>query len=375
MNVIIILVMFLFGKISLVYAQQLPDVPVSGDVKAEQSLISHENNAHNNNNNINAPSVSFNKDSIKYSTKEFTLWNGNIEVDKTTTTNSTNKVATESVEQKVPVKEVKLTDNNTNTQINIKKDLSEAKRLALDSLKQVSSASNKESSTDTKTQTKKDSEDFLKQEIDVILKADTSIPYDIIPIYYDDKSLSDEQRKQLKNKVKSIIVNSEKSNVVNKLLMVNYKVGKQYDIRLISANKQDNRHIPEPIDISLYEDMAFESVINGDLNSIRALIDNKYISIDIKNKYGTTLLIHATSIGQLDLVRLLLAKGADVNGVNSEGSTALHIAIVKGYYDIAKALVVMGASTSISNYFGSTPLDYAIKKGDSSLINLLILNI
>ncbi|AIL65921.1 Ankyrin repeat protein [Rickettsiales bacterium Ac37b] len=389
---VIILAIFLYSDIGLM-AQQLSNTPAI--TNQENTLSSNEQNINNISASPSSPSLngsnskvlkSSSQDSpIKYNTTDFTPWNNNINIgslvnDHNTNTEKSAADSSKKVEQKTPDEKVvdqKTSDKKTNTsdntqsnQTKVQNSLPEIKETAPKVFKQTNPSVKKIVSED-KTKIRKDSEEFLKQEISSVLADDTNIPYDIAPIYYDDQSLTDEQRKQLKNKVKHIVTNSENANFINKLLKINYKVAKSYDASLISANNKDNRHLSEPIQSDSYKDMAFESIVRGDLNGIRALINNNYISINTKNKHGETLLIYSTLMEQVDVVRLLLAKGANVNDIDAEGSTALHIAVVKGYYDIANALIVMGANPSIRNYIGNTPLDYAIKKGDTSLIQLL----
>jgi ankyrin repeat protein len=48
-------------------------------------------------------------------------------------------------------------------------------------------------------------------------------------------------------------------------------------------------------------------------------------------------------MGRLDVVELLLARGADANTPNKAGMTALHAAVVNGFDQVAAVLRAHGA--------------------------------
>ena len=62
-------------------------------------------------------------------------------------------------------------------------------------------------------------------------------------------------------------------------------------------------------------------------------------------------------MGYLDVVTTLIAKGADVNKVNTNGSTPLYRAAVKGHKVIVSKLLEHGADKSIRGFQNKTPLE------------------
>lgn len=91
---------------------------------------------------------------------------------------------------------------------------------------------------------------------------------------------------------------------------------------------------------------------------------------------GNTLLHYAANRGYLDIVTLLLKKGADINARNNDGRTPLHEAMSYRRYEVARFLVVKGANTSLKNKDGETPLIAVVymddKKRAVDLVNFFI---
>ncbi len=112
----------------------------------------------------------------------------------------------------------------------------------------------------------------------------------------------------------------------------------------------------------------YEAVKYNDMDAIRLFLKNPKINIYTK----PSALTRATFNGNLEVVQLLLSKGARVNNVNHSGETALHIASRKKYKDIVRALLGAGAEVNIQDKRGSTPLMKAALKGDVEIVNTLI---
>jgi len=85
-----------------------------------------------------------------------------------------------------------------------------------------------------------------------------------------------------------------------------------------------------------------------------------------------TPLMYATFGGFPDLVKLLLDAGAQVNRTREgTGETALMLAAVQGKSDILKTLLAQGADPTIKNSRGHTAQDLAKKKGHNEATKLL----
>jgi len=71
---------------------------------------------------------------------------------------------------------------------------------------------------------------------------------------------------------------------------------------------------------------------------------------------GSTPLIVAATYGQIEAVRLLIEKGADINTKNNNGSTALHAAAFLAHPEIVKLLLDKGADVNARNNRGETAI-------------------
>jgi len=89
-----------------------------------------------------------------------------------------------------------------------------------------------------------------------------------------------------------------------------------------------------------------------------------------KEKKGEKL-IEASYAGRLDIVKLLIEAGADINIKNNYGVTSLMLASEGGYKEIVKLLIEASADINAKNIFGDTALMYAYENNHKEIIDLL----
>ncbi|GFR27575.1 ankyrin-3 [Trichonephila clavata] len=99
---------------------------------------------------------------------------------------------------------------------------------------------------------------------------------------------------------------------------------------------------------------------------------NILIYVDEKNLSGYTALHSAVMKGHLDIVKILLEKGADVKLTFDHSSHPLHLAAVSGNVDIVKCLLQHGAAVNCVNNFGETPLHKAAAFNACEVIDFLL---
>src|SRR5436305_502286 len=73
----------------------------------------------------------------------------------------------------------------------------------------------------------------------------------------------------------------------------------------------------------------------------------------------------------INMIKLLLNNGADVNGLDNKGRTYLHSVACSGEIEIAKLLLRYGANIHARDKDGKTPLDMGISYGQIHMIEFL----
>jgi hypothetical protein len=124
--------------------------------------------------------------------------------------------------------------------------------------------------------------------------------------------------------------------------------------------------------IPVTEQGLFSCTAKGDCGAVRNFMTIGY-SPKLKNDRGVSLLSVAVRNGYIDLVKVLLMYGADINAVSGDnGNSALIDAISKGYTDIAALLIKKGADLNIQSKNGQTALILAIGQHQKEISEQLI---
>jgi ankyrin repeat protein len=102
---------------------------------------------------------------------------------------------------------------------------------------------------------------------------------------------------------------------------------------------------------------AFRSDRAVDL--VRVLLD---AGADVNGKDPwTTPIYPAISFGRTEAVRMMIERGADLNVRDNYGNTPLHVAVLNGYQAVVDMLVAAKADVNAQNQIGYSPLDIASK--------------
>ena len=111
----------------------------------------------------------------------------------------------------------------------------------------------------------------------------------------------------------------------------------------------------------------------GRCEVVGLLLDRK-ANVEHRAKTGLTPLMEAASGGYVEVGRVLLDKGADVNAppVPSSRDTALTIAADKGHYRFVELLLSRGAAVDVKNKKGNSPLWLACNGGHLDVVQLLV---
>ena len=90
------------------------------------------------------------------------------------------------------------------------------------------------------------------------------------------------------------------------------------------------------------------------------------------DRFGATPLHSAVMNGHIEIARLLLQNGADVNAKDNDGYTPLHWAAFQGHIDILHLLVENGADLEAQENDGWRTLHFAADRGHLPFIQELI---
>lgn len=118
-------------------------------------------------------------------------------------------------------------------------------------------------------------------------------------------------------------------------------------------------------------DPILTAIDNGDIEKIRQIPD---VNVEIEDgKVKTTPLIYASYVGNLEIIKLLLDRGADINKANEVGQTPLITASARDNIEIIKLLLDNRANINITDIGGSSVLLYFVSYGkDLRIFDLLL---
>eukprot|EP00892_Ulva_mutabilis_P004253 jgi/Ulvmu1/219/UM001_0223.1 len=83
-------------------------------------------------------------------------------------------------------------------------------------------------------------------------------------------------------------------------------------------------------------------------------------------------LTYAASVGHVDTVSHLLARGLPIDAGDYDGRTTLHLAVAEGRLEIVRILLDKGAQVDVTDRWGNTPLMEALKLQRMQIAELLV---
>lgn len=111
------------------------------------------------------------------------------------------------------------------------------------------------------------------------------------------------------------------------------------------------------------------------LGDVEGFQDEKELApsfdINIKDHKGYSSLMYAAYYNHIDLVKWLIANGADVESPDRGGNTILMGVAFKGHIEVAQLLIKAGADVNVTNLIGMNALQYAQMFGRHDMAVLL----
>lgn len=111
------------------------------------------------------------------------------------------------------------------------------------------------------------------------------------------------------------------------------------------------------------------AVREGAFKALAALLQWKQIDVEARNAADESPLMLAALAGQIDVVKRLIARDADIN---KPGWTPLHYAATRGHVEIMNLLLDRNAYIDAASPNGTTPLMMAAHYGTPSAVKLLL---
>lgn len=114
------------------------------------------------------------------------------------------------------------------------------------------------------------------------------------------------------------------------------------------------------------------AAIKGDADRVASLLRrNPSLASDLTYK-GFTPLHWASLNGHANVVKLLLASGAQADARSRQGDTPLQLAARKGHTEVAEMLLDAAADIDLANDEDETPLMFAAESGGMDMVKLLL---
>ncbi len=155
---------------------------------------------------------------------------------------------------------------------------------------------------------------------------------------------------------------------------------------LLSNNTRvgPNTFCPDPLSqkpspLVLAAQYGKKEVIEYFLKEFGSVIDIDHaatiISLTTQKKvHCATALWAASTGGYLDIVKILVKRGAQVNKATLTQSTPLRGASFHGHIDVMQFLLNNGADINIANCIGQSPLCIAAMRGQLNAVKFLVMN-
>jgi ankyrin repeat protein len=109
----------------------------------------------------------------------------------------------------------------------------------------------------------------------------------------------------------------------------------------------------------------------GNANMVSSLLDDYHADVNTHTEEGVTPLMFASNLGHTEVVKILLAHGANINVQMNEGWSALHDASYNGRVDIVNLLLRAHCDTTLKTHKGETASMLARDVGHMNIVEAI----
>lgn len=186
------------------------------------------------------------------------------------------------------------------------------------------------------------------------------------------------------NKSPLLLVYSAKNNSVSSLM---YLIDQKYDLTFVDIDGNTVLHHIVSMNVNEKEIVELiDRVLEETYKSLLNIKNNEGITVlDLATNVGkkkvfsrlvqdSTILHEAVNKDNIEMVKLLVENGVDVNKENEYSYTPLHLAVEKNNIEIVRFLVENKANVNSENEYSSTPLHLAVSKNNIEMVRLLVEN-
>ena len=135
----------------------------------------------------------------------------------------------------------------------------------------------------------------------------------------------------------------------------------------------EKKNVPSKQEMKAKEEKLCDAVWNSPVEEVRVLLSEGVDEDCVVRSYDKTTPLHeAANNGYVDVAKLLIKAGADINKGDRIGWTPLHEAVRNGHENVANLLIEAGADINKGDGDGKTPLHLAAERGHENMAELLI---
>ena len=126
-----------------------------------------------------------------------------------------------------------------------------------------------------------------------------------------------------------------------------------------------------PVYANTAEAALIRAAAEGDAEAVRKHLSGT-VNVLARDALGDCALAAAVRGANIEIVRLLLRRGASPDVLGRGGYSALGLAAMRGYAEIARALIDAGADVAIVSAHGNRPLHDAVVLNRVDIVKLLL---